>query len=328
LVEAPPFRLVLTRGATGDSLLLNANHGAFDGFGCLRLVRSIARSYAGDHDPPPPVGIQDARDLRRHLAPADTKARWRRGRMLASKGRDLVAGPARIAPEDADDAPGYAVHHVALSRAETERLRSPRDATVNDVLVAGLHLAVQRWNDERAARTGRVSTLVPVNLRPAAWREDVVTNFVLDARVVTTRRQRADPSALLRVVAEQGERIKNGGGAALMDALGAWRPLPLWAKELLSPMLRVTGNRLVDTAVMSNLGAIHDPLRFGADGGEVDHVWFSAPTRMPCGVSVGAVTVGGALHVSVRSRRPMLGDKGAAAFSALFVATLEEITEG
>jgi NRPS condensation-like uncharacterized protein len=327
LAEAPPFRLVLARNEAGDHLLLNANHAAFDGFGCLRLLHSIARAYAGEPDTAPPVRIEEARDLRRLLAAGDARARRRRWRMVASKAADVVVGPARIAPEDAEDAPGYAVHHAALSPAETERLGARRDATVNDVLVAGLHLAVQRWNDERAARTGRVSTLVPVNLRPGAWREDVVTNFVLDARVVTSRAQRADPQTLLRVVAEQGDRIKNGGGAALMDALGGWRPLPLWAKELLSPMLRLTGNRLVDTAVVSNLGVIEHPPGFGAGAGDVEHGWFSAPTRMPCGVSVGAATVGGRLHLSVRSRRPVLGNKGAAAFSALFLATLEEITE-
>jgi hypothetical protein len=78
---------------------------------------------------------------------------------------------------------------------------------------------------------------------------------------------------------------------------------------------------------VSNLGVIEHPPGFGAGAGDVEHGWFSAPTRMPCGVSVGAVTVGGRLHLSVRSRRPVLGNKGAAAFSALFLATLEEITE-
>ena len=48
--------------------------------------------------------------------------------------------------------------------------------------MTSLHLALAGWNAEHGRSADRVGVLVPVNLRPKEWREDVVTNVVLDAR--------------------------------------------------------------------------------------------------------------------------------------------------
>ena len=326
LVEAPPFRIVLARCPDGDRLLLCANHTAFDGFGCLRLLQSVARHYAGRPEREAAVSLDEARDIEHHLAAPDSVAKVNRLRMLASKAADLARRPSRVAPEGGEGGPGYGLHHVALSEEETALL-SAGDATVNDVLVAALTSAIAGWNDEHGQPARRISLLVPVNLRPKGWREDVVTNMVLETRILVKSEQQQGPRRLLAAVAAQSERIKQGAGAALVEVLGSWRSLPLWSKQPLTTLLQLTGNRLVDTALITNLGGVSDPPDFGDEVGPVTEAWFSAPARMPCGLSVGAVSVAGRLHLSFRYRRPLLGDDAARRLAERFVADVHRMAE-
>ena len=324
LVEAPPFRLWLARHPAGDRLLLNANHAAFDGFGCVRLLQSLARAYTDQPDPLPDLELDEARDVSRLLDAGDAKVRSRRGQMLTGKFSDLLRPPSHLAPEGGSDAPGYGFHHVVLPEELTGRLDKESGPTVNDLLVAALHLAVESWNGSHGSRTGRLSVLVPVNLRPKEWREEMVTNLVLDARVATSPADRREVGTLLEAMNRQSGQIKEGGGAALFEVLRGWGDLPIWAKQPLSPALSAAG-KFVDTAILSNLGVLRDPPDFGTDGGGTVEAFFSAPTRMPCGLSVGAVSVGDRLHLSFRFRHPQFGPDAARRFADQFVAALERV---
>lgn len=322
LVEAPPFRLVLVRRPAGDLILLNANHAAFDGFGCVRLLQSVALHYTGRPDPGPPVPLDQARDVERHLAAPDRRARARRFRMILSKSADLARRPDRLAPDGGQDGPGYGLHTCALTPEQTAQLSVDGGPTINDLLIAALTRAIAGWNEEHGRRPGRVSLIVPVNLRPKEWQADVITNMVLETRVVTGPDDRRDATRLLEAVRAQSERIKQGAGAALMEVIGGWTSIPLWVKQPLTSLLALTGNRLVDTAVISNLGRQSEPPDFGADAGVTESMWFSAPARMPCGLSLGAVSVAGRLHLSFRFRSPVAGPDAAKRFADRFVADL------
>lgn len=327
LAEAPPLRVRLARHPTGDVLMLNANHAATDGYGALRFLRSVARAYAGEPDPVPRLDLVAARNLSAGLAAPDLGARLRRRAALLEKLRDLVVAPARLAPVAPDDRPGYGFHLRSLTGAETRALvELDHPGTVNDLLLAALNLAVDSWNAEHGARCGRVSVLLPANLRPQAWRQEVVGNFTLMARISTGRRHRASPARVLEAVTAQTRRKKRTGlGTALMELLGASPLLPLWVKQGLSPLLTVTGNRLVDTAVLSNLGKVDEPLDFGPGGGRSTAVHFTAPARMPCGLSVGAVTSDGRLHLAFRYRHPQLDRDAARRFADRFLADLQRV---
>ncbi|HWC09878.1 MAG TPA: hypothetical protein VG455_01510, partial [Acidimicrobiales bacterium] len=324
LAEAPPLRLRLVHGPDGDVLMLNANHAATDGYGALRLLRSVARAYTGADDPVPELDLFAARNLTAGLAAPDRATRVRRRLALAEKLRDLAAAPARVAPVGPADQPGYRFRLASLGAEETAALADlDHPGTVNDVLLAALNLAVHRWNAAQGAPCGRVSVLVPANLRPRAWRDEVVGNFTLLTRLSTTARQRASRRRALAALTTQTQRKKRTGmGTALVEVLGASPVLPLWAKSALSPLLRLTGNRLVDTAVCSNLGRLDEPLSFGPGAGEATAVHFTAPARMPCGVSIGAVTAGGRLHLAFRYRRAQFDDDAAARFTERYLAEL------
>jgi NRPS condensation-like uncharacterized protein len=327
LVEAPPLRLRLAHGPDGDVLMLNANHAATDGYGALRLLRSVAHAYTSRDDPVPDLDLLAARNLSVGLAAPDRATRVRRRLALVEKLRDLASAPARVAPVGATDGPGYRFRLVSLSEEETAALVDlDHPGTVNDLLVAALNLAVDRWNAEHGAPCGRISVLVPANLRPPAWRDEVVGNFTLLTRLSTTSRQRTTrPGALAAVTAQTRRKKRTGMGTALLELLGGSALLPLWAKSALSPLIRLTGNRLVDTAICSNLGRLDENLWFGPEAGEATAVHFTAPARMPCGVSVGAATVDGRLHLAFRYRHAQFDDDAAARFTDRYLAELGDL---
>ena len=332
LAESPPLRARLARHPAGDVLMMNVNHAAMDGLGALRVLQSTARAYAGTPDFAPPIGFFEARELPARLADTDVTRKVRRYLALAEKLRDLVVPPARIAADGASDEPGYGFHHVSLATTATAGLLDGsrrRGGTVNDVLVAALHLAIGRWNADHRARCRRIGVLVPANLRPRQWRHDVVGNYSLPARISTSRRSRRDPTAALDTVVAQTRRKKRSGmGTALIEVVGRSRLLPLWAKQAMVAALPLTGNRLVDTAMLSNLGLVTDLPSFGGDGkhgggpGDVVELWFSPPARMPLGLSVGAATLGGRLFLSFRFRHRLFGTDAAARFVETYLEAL------
>ena len=328
LVESPPLRVVLAHHPAGDVVMLNVNHAASDGFGAVRILRSVARAYNGAADPVPDVDVPASRDLVARMRARDTPTRVRRYLALAEKLRDVVAPPARLAAEQASDAPGYGFHHVRLSLEETQRLQDvEHPGSLNDVLLAALHLATADWNERHGVRGRRVAVLVPANLRPPAWREENVGNFSLPARISTHGRHRASPAAALAAVTRQTARKKRSGmGTGLLEVLGRSHLLPLWAKQALVGLIPLAGDRLVDTAILSNLGRVDDPPWFGDDAGETIELWFSAPARMPLGLSIGAVGTAGCLHLAVRYRHRLFGRDAASRFARCYLDRLLAFT--
>ena len=329
LAESPPLRARLVHNPGGDLLMLNANHAAMDGFGALRVLRSVAHAYAEEPEAgggPDPIG---ARARLGELGGVGGRIRARRHLALAGKLTDVVARPARVAPQGASDEAGYGFHHLVLPASLTRALVDLRHpGTVNDVLLAALHLSIAAWNARRGERCGRIGVLVPANLRPPAWRREVVGNFSLPARVSTNRRHRRHPeSALLALTAQTRRKKEVGMGTALLEVLGRADRLPLWAKQAMVMSLPLGGNRLVDTAMLSNLGPLHDPPSFGTEAGPTVEAWFSPPARMPLGLTVGALTLDSRLHLVLRYRHRLLDARAAGVFADALVAEVVGLVE-
>jgi NRPS condensation-like uncharacterized protein len=327
LVESPPLRVRLARHPGGDLVMLNVAHAAIDGFGSIRVLRSIARAYQDLPDPQPDLELEATRDLRRSLASEDQAERARRIETLLDKLRDEVRPLARITPDSGTGQPGYGFHHLTLTAEKTKALAAVEMGTVNDVLLAALHLAIAGWNDEHGTSSRRIGVMVPVNLRPKEWWEEMAGNFSLMVRVATAPDDRTSPEAVLDAVAGQSNRIKKGGtGAALIEAIGGLDSVPLWAKQPVAALLSFTGKRIVDSAMLSNLGRLDDAPSFGPDAGDTTELWFSAPARMPLGLSIGTVTVGGRLHLAFRYRHPLFDAGAARRFAERYAAALDLFT--
>jgi len=101
-------------------------------------------------------------------------------------------------------------------------------------------------------------------------------------------------------------------------------PIPVAVKErVLRTALGLGGSFLCDTCLVSNLGVI-EPITFGAEA--ATHLWFSTSAHMPRGLSLGAVTVAGRLHLAFRYRRALLAGTAAEAFATRYTEVLDRIT--
>jgi NRPS condensation-like uncharacterized protein len=180
---------------------------------------------------------------------------------------------------------------------------------------AALAVTIHRWNDEHGQQTGRIALSMPVNLRPAAWRTEIVGNFASYATVSLGAADTREPARALEAVAAQTRTIKREGLArSIVDMLAGSADLTIAVKRRLPDLIAMTGNVVVDTASLSNLGVLA--------GLPVHAAWFSPPGRMPLGTAFGAVTLDGRLHVTLRYRHAQLGAAAADTLLSRYRETL------
>ncbi|MEA2427873.1 MAG: hypothetical protein QOF37_1501 [Thermoleophilaceae bacterium] len=316
-----PFTLTLAHRSGGDSLMLNLHHAAGDGIGALRLMGSILRAYAGEDDPMPDVDQVEARDIGK-IVSSSLGDRLSRGRALAEHVARFATPPARIAEAGGSpDAPPYGFELIELDAPAAQAALSLRagGATANDVLLGVLGVAVRRWNEQHDGDERRIALMMPVNLRPEEWRFDVLANFASYVTVHLAEDEQHDLETAIAATADRTRRIKEDGIAGLIvDLLQIPTALPTGVKQRLQDLIPLTGDLVVDTAVLSNLGRLQDVPHLGSDGGAVRSVWFSPPGRMPLGLSVGVATLGEKMFVTLRYRRALFDETAAAEFGHLY----------
>jgi NRPS condensation-like uncharacterized protein len=197
-------------------------------------------------------------------------------------------------------------------------------ATVNDVLLGALAVAVHRWNEMHGEPVGgRVALTMPINLRPPEWRFEVLGNFASYVSVPVALEHPDDLGAAVAAAAQRTRAIKDRDAAGLMvDLLQVpTATLPTGVKRRFQDLIPLTGDRWVDTAVLSNLGRLEPLEPLDEDAGSVRRLWFSPPGRMPLGASFGAATYGDELLLTLRYRHALL-DADAA---ERFIRSLHEI---
>jgi NRPS condensation-like uncharacterized protein len=324
LDRAGPFALLLAHARQGDTLVMNLHHAAGDGLAALRLMGSIARAYAGEKEPVPTVDALDVRDISAIAGSGSLKERITRGRAAVDYLTRGLSTPTRIAPQGGADAPGYGFELLSFGPEQLERiLKLRRDgATVNDVLLGALAIAVRRWNDRHDSHGGSVYLMMPINLRPPEWRFEVVGNFASYVSVhIGADEQKTLPAAIKAATAST-RRIKDDGISGLIvDLFALPSALPTGIKQRMQGLIPLTGNVIVDTVALSNLGRIPPAPDFG-DAGAVRAVWFSPPGRMPLGASLGAATLDGSLFLTLRYRHALFDQAAARDFLATLRRTL------
>jgi NRPS condensation-like uncharacterized protein len=321
LEQPGPFSVLLVHDHGGDVIVLNLHHAAGDGMSALRLMDSIARAYGGGDDPLPAVDPLAVRDVAAMSGAGSIRERLTRGRAALDYLARGVSTPSRIAAQGESARPGYGFELLEFNPEEVQQLQALRSggATVNDLLLGGLALTVRRWNEHRQVPYAEaVYLMMPINLRPPEWRYEIVGNF---ASYVSVRVGAGDLRTLEAAIsaAAAGTRgIKDGGVAGLIvDLFTAPTLLPTALKRRMQDLIPLTGNLVVDTAVLSNLGRIADVPRLG-DAGAVREVWFSPPGRMPLRASLGAVTLNGRLFLTLRYRHALFDAAAAAQFLGKF----------
>jgi NRPS condensation-like uncharacterized protein len=337
-------RVTLAVGTQHDAVIVQTHHAAFDGVSSLALLTALCAAYrervgigagaragAGRG-----VGPETAAPTLPGPGPAWPTAQHRSGTgpgPAAPAGRSRP-GPAwlpgvvtRVAARAGQPGrPGYGAVLRSVDVPRPARQGSGPFPTVNDLLVAALILAVDRWNAAHGGRSGTIRIAVPVNDRDPERRWEGPGNLSRLVRVTARSGQRADPASLLAQVAAQtraGKLQPRPGLDAVSRLLAAgWapavvkRPTARLARRLAWPVC-------TDTALVSNLGVLPDPPSFSGAGREP--LWFSGPAPMPRGLGAGAVTVAGRLHLCVHYQHALLGSGAAADFTAVYCRALAEL---
>ncbi|MFJ9414253.1 condensation protein [Streptomyces sp. NPDC101227] len=340
LDSAPPIRLeVIERrrdAADGTVLLLTINHTALDGPACLRVLATAAELYGGaDNSPaPPPVRAPETRTDR----PARPDDR------VAGAGPGL-ARPARIAPDTGGGPHADAPHNGMLITELPVPARPPRVGgrapyTVNDQLLVATCLTIARWNRRHGRPLAPVVVTMPVDDRPRGSEMPIGNGTRLvqvgfgpeerrDAELLSA--DPPDPGAvarLLRRTAARTRALKSvpGSQLGLAATLLTLPVLPIGIRGALTRTLRTAAAPWTSTTLLSNIGRIPYPLDFG-DAGRPTAVWFSAPARMPRGLTVTTVSVGGRIQLALRWSHALLDEAAGARLGALFADSLAA-TEG
>ncbi|MFF7387525.1 condensation protein [Streptomyces scabiei] len=291
----------------GTVLFLTINHTALDGPACLRILATAAQLYGGQDNAPtaPPVRPTPAQD---EPPQAETTApsNWAR--------------PARVAPGTPEPSPGN-----GLLVTELPVPRRPKSApyTVNDQLMVTTALMLAHWNREHGAHPRPLRITMPVDDRP----RDTDMPIGNGTRLVEVTfspdelSQNHTPLAtLLRRTADRTRALKSlprpqlGHGASLLTA----PVVPVSWRAALTKGLRRAAAPWTSTTLLSNIGRVPYALDFGEEAGRAHAVWFSAPARMPRGLTVTTASTAGRLHLALRWSRSLLSHGDGAHLRDLF----------
>ncbi|WP_328546845.1 condensation protein [Streptomyces platensis] len=225
----------------------------------------------------------------------------------------------------------------------------PPPYTVNDQLLVATWLMVARWNRLHAPAHPHGTAAPPSAPAPAPI---VVTMPVDDrprdagmpigngTRLVSVgfgpeeRRDAGpltadppDPDAVARLLRRTAARTRALKAAAPGSQLGLYATmltapvLPVGLRGAVTRTLRRAAAPWTSTTLLSNIGRIAYPLDFG-DAGRPTAVWFSAPARMPRGLTVTTVSVAGRIQLALRWSPTLLDDAAGARLGDLFRSSL------
>ncbi|HXT42821.1 MAG TPA: condensation domain-containing protein [Pseudonocardiaceae bacterium] len=321
LDASPGFRVALARRPGGDLVLLATSHTVADGVGAVRLMQTIARTYRGEPDPSDPLPLAEARDVGSFLAPKNRSEKWARKLELPRRLYEALDPPSRIAAVGGADRDGFGFVFRALDIGKTTPglVQRPPDTTINDVLVAALHRTVQSWNTQHGASSDRIGVMMPINIRPADRLWDVVSNLTSMVSISTEPDDRADLASATAAVAEQTyEMRRNDRAYGLYDLLDAMKEAPLAVKRAVPRLIHLTGDRFVDTAMLSNLGRLPAVPSFGSK--PPSELWFSPPCDPTCSLSVGVATCEQRLSLVTRYRHEQFDARAAEDFTDLLLS--------
>jgi hypothetical protein len=329
LTTFPPLHAYLARHPAGDVLMLNLNHAATDGFGAVRVLHRIASAYAGRAEPRVALDFLACHDIPVRPAPAVQSTVVRSCESATARLRDLLAPHVPLAGDEPADDPGYGFLFVGLTPEQTHFVEGvERTDTDGMILLTALHLAIGDWNRRHAMADRRIGVLVPVNLRPDEWREDTIANFSVTTRLSTSRRERASAAAARKAITTRAARNKRTRtGIALVAGLDRAGMLGLWAKQSRVVLEPLTDHSRVDAAMLCDLERLHEAPSFGPDAGDIVELWFSTPARSPRILSIGAVSVGGRLHLTFRYPHRLFGPDAARRFVDCYLAHVWKVAD-
>ncbi|GAA3487349.1 condensation protein [Streptomyces cremeus] len=286
---SPPVRLEII----GNVLLLVLNHTALDGPACLRVLATTAELYGG-RDNSPAASATPERPEHRPRQPVP-------GTGFAPVAR-VAAGPHR----------GTKAAGNGMLAVELPVPRRPSGVlyTVNDQLMVATARTIAEWNAERGAPPRPMRITMPVDDRPRGMDMPIGNGTrLVEVPFLPEELAQADTPGLLMRTADRTRALKAlsrpqlGHGARLLTA----PVVPVALRAAATRQLRRAVAAWTSTTLLSNIGRVPYPLDFGDGAGRASAVWFSAPARMPRGLTVTTAATAGRLHLCLRWSGALLG---------------------
>ena len=323
---SPPAQLLVASGPDCDHVLLNAHHATMDGLSWLELLRDIGRRYRAStgldrYSSATAGSITTTWDGSPVADPNPARALVRRARLLPRR-------RARIAAERGGQR-GYGLHLTLLPGIPAVRpFEGGGKATLNEALITALITAIRRWNEQHGQPARPVRITVPFNARQPGDLQAAGNH----SRLVTITAVPPQPGAaidgLMHDVASQARAARQRPGPQLgrtsRSLAAIW--CPTGVKRLVVRLaLRTVGPVICDTAMLTNLGNVSDPPDFGQAAPVT--MAFSAQAQLPRGLTVGVITAGGQLQLTLRYNRALFDESAADKFVAGFVTALGEVSQ-
>ncbi|MEV2249478.1 condensation protein [Streptomyces sp. NPDC050147] len=298
------------RPAGGSVLFLTINHTALDGPACLRVLATAAELYGGQDNSPaaPPSRTASSAGPGSAAGVGDAPSGW--------------APPARVSRGTPEPSPG---NGMLVSELPVPRRPKGAPFTVNDQLMVATALMIAHWNREHGGRPKPFRITMPVDDRPRSMDMPIGNGTRLvevpfsAAELTSAEWGPEDIGALLRRTADRTRALKAlsrpqlGRGAALLTS----PVLPVTVRAAVTRGLRRAAAPWTSTTLLSNIGRVPYPLDFG-DAGRAHAVWFSAPARLPRGLTVTTASTAGRLHVALRWSKSLLSSGDGAHLRDLF----------
>jgi NRPS condensation-like uncharacterized protein len=187
-------------------------------------------------------------------------------------------------------------------------------ATIGDLLIASLALAVSRWNDAHGVGRRRVNVQTPVNLRRKEWFTEVVSNIATDVNIAVSASAQHSLVSAQHAVAEQTYAVKRRRAAAEIDIATMLNVVPRPLRYPVARRLQRRPNRTY-TVVLSNLGSVDALPDLAHGAGPVTELWFAPPGTAALGTLAGTLTLGGEMFVALHYRKTELDGAAAKAFA-------------
>jgi hypothetical protein len=214
-----------------------------------------------------------------------------------------------------------------------QRLRTAArayQATLNDLLLRDLFLAVYDWNAQhgRASGVQKVRVMLPINLRQPGDARLPAANVVVMSFLDRAMRGGADAAGLLRGVRNRTRLIKR----LQLGLTGAQVVKFLVDRGLLGGML--ARDQCLATTVLSNLGEVfrNVPLprvegRLQAGNAQLDQVEAYPPIRRKTWAAFGVLSYAGRLTVGLHCRRGPFNESQAQDLLQTYVERLNASAE-
>jgi WS/DGAT/MGAT family acyltransferase len=304
-----------------SAVILKAHHALLDGISlmdaALRLLDDDCDVVAASQEPawdpaPPPTPVELLLSSLRRQRRASTaaasmlssvvtqprstaSAAWSSSASLASA---LSARVLRGAPKSLPSRPESPHRRFAFAEAtldEVNRIRQPYGATINDVVLTAVSLALGRYLRREGDRTERVKVkaLVPKSLRTQADK-DVLGNRIA-GMIAPLPVDVTDPAQALELVRDAMGRIKRSRqseGLSLISRVGEVIPTQVFVGTI-----RAASRRQAANLVISNVPGPTSGCQFM--GREIESLGF-VPTADRA-VNVGVVSYNGQLKIGVIS---------------------------